>query len=258
MTIDLHKGDAIAVTKRLLTQGQRWDYCLTSPLYYGMGSSDDPLEIGHETSSQGYIETLLPLFALILEGMRPEGVLWLNMADTRNNDSIVCQRGRRGEKVRRRKVERAQGRRGSPLRIPERLLERLIEQGWHHAHTYIWAKGAGCSSQPCDGRPQDTHELIYALSKPVNTRPQPLATFGDSVIICPPDRTDFPYKMPLSLARLLLGRAKLTQATVLDPFIGAATTAIAAQQRGFDCIGIDLDLAPASAAVQGVQTTLPV
>lgn len=257
MTIELIKNQAIQGMRDLWEGGRSWDFCLTSPPYYGLVDYGHEGQIGHEATVQDYILQIAAVLALVGKGLTDNGILWLNIGDTRSNDSKVGLRGRRGVSTMRRKPEPGT-KRGSLVGVPHLLLEHLkTVQGWHHAHTYIWARGS--SSQPADGRPQDTHEYFFVLAKSRKSRPQARCTFGDSVVWCASETTDFPCKMPLPLARLMLGRAITPddrRAVVLDPFIGSGTTAIAADQLGMDCIGLDLDIGPAAKATQSIQQLL--
>jgi len=62
--------------------------------------------------------------------------------------------------------------------------------------------------------------------------------------------------MAPALARRLLGCGTRQRATVLDPFCGTGTSLLAAGERGYDAIGIDLDTGLAAAAVSGFQPGL--
>ena len=50
-----------------------------------------------------------------------------------------------------------------------------------------------------------------------------------------------PTIKPISLMRYLCKLVTPPKGTVLDPFLGSGTTAIAAKLEGFDCIGIEMD-----------------
>jgi hypothetical protein len=247
--IELMEGTATDCLSQLLHRGSRWRYCLSSPPYYGLVDYSHAEQIGHEATADDYIEAIAQVCQLIYEGMQEAGVLWLNIADTRSNYSMIRSRGRRGRSGCRRKPEPGVRQTGL-IGIPHRLLEHIKPQGWHHHQTYTWWRGPGNSSQPQDGRAIDTHELIYVLGKSRFSRPQlahrPLPS---SVILHPPERaTDFPCKMPQALADNLLSTATCHHGTVIDPFIGSGTTAIAALRRGFDAIGIDVNIGPAQTA----------
>jgi len=50
-----------------------------------------------------------------------------------------------------------------------------------------------------------------------------------------------PTVKPIALMRYLVKLVTPPKGTVLDPFLGSGTTAIAAKLEGFDCIGIEMD-----------------
>jgi len=51
----------------------------------------------------------------------------------------------------------------------------------------------------------------------------------------------FPARMPLSLAKHLIGRMTTPDAVVLDPMAGSGTTLVAAKQLGRNALGFDID-----------------
>jgi hypothetical protein len=250
--IDLHQGDAAATVASLLERGQRWTYCLSSPPYFGLCDYGHPGQLGHESHSEAYLDAIAHVYNLIRLGMPESGVMWLNIGDTRSNYSQVTTRGRRGQTLYRRKPEKQEK---TLLNVPHRLVERLKESGWAHLHTYIWVRNA--SSQPQDGRCIDTHEFVFALSPSSRKRPQPAyRPLSSSVIGAHPDQTEFPCKMPQALADAMIAQATAPTAIVIDPFIGSGTTAIAATWRGYDCIGIDLDISHAAQNTRTIQGAL--
>jgi len=71
-----------------------------------------------------------------------------------------------------------------------------------------------------------------------------------------PRRNTHPTVKPVALMRHLVRLVTPTGGTVLDPFLGSGTTALAAEQEGFDWIGIEREaeyVAIAEARLAGVQ-----
>jgi DNA modification methylase len=59
--------------------------CVTSPPYLWVrkySDDDDPREIGKEPTLELYIENLVEIFRLVRRAMRPDGLLWVVIADT--------------------------------------------------------------------------------------------------------------------------------------------------------------------------------
>jgi len=67
---------------------------------------------------------------------------------------------------------------------------------------------------------------------------------------------DHPAGFPVSLPERCIRLHGQSSATVLDPFLGAGTTLVAAQRLGCDGIGIELDPAYARTAVERVRREL--
>lgn len=55
-----------------------------------------------------------------------------------------------------------------------------------------------------------------------------------------PAQNHHPTVKPLALMRYLVRLVTPPGGTVLDPFLGSGTTAVAAKQEGFDCVGIEM------------------
>lgn len=238
-----YQGDTAQLLPQLLAQGETWTHALTSPPYYRLISyGSGPEEIGH-SDLDTYLDQLTTILGYVWDGMVEDGVLFLNLGDTRSNHSYVRDRGRTGQILYRRGLEPGT-KRGSLLNVPARLLERLKAHGWHHAHTDIWDKGANATSQPKDGRPRDTHEPIFYLVKSTRSRPRPLCQFwGGSVFCCPPVRSAFPCAMPPQVADHCLRQAIAPthgSIKVIDPFCGSGTTLTQAEAMGYEALGIDL------------------
>lgn len=60
-----------------------------------------------------------------------------------------------------------------------------------------------------------------------------------------------PHQKPLALLRDLIG--KCPPGTVLDPFLGSGSTAVAARQLGRPFVGVELDPEVAAVAVRRLQ-----
>lgn len=253
--IELIEDDAIATLKDLLEQGRKWDYCLTSPPYYGLIDYQHSGQYGLEESLDHYLDLMQDVFRLIYEGMAQRGVLWLNIAPTTSGYSTVKPKGRRSAISSRRKPTPGY-RSGEEIPVHWLLLERLQADGWFHRETIIWHQGHQ-NQQPA-GVPARNFEYIFVLGKHEITRPKlDYDPWPNAVIEMPSHaHPTHPCKMPQALADLMLLQSTRQNATVIDPFIGTGTTAIAAHRRGYNAIGIDLDISTAQAETAELQQTL--
>jgi DNA modification methylase len=253
--IELIQDDAIAALKRLLEQGQTWDYCCTSPPFFNLIDYGHPGQYGLEQSLNGYLDLIQDAFRLIYEGMAQRGVMWLNIAPTISGYSTVKPRGRRSAATSRRKPTPGY-RSGEEIPVPWLLLERLQADGWFHRETLIWHQGH--ANQQPGNVPTRNFEYIFVLGKHEITRPKlDYGPTSSSVLIYPSEsHPEHPCKMAQGLADVLLSSATRKNAIVIDPFIGTGTTAIAAHRRGYDAIGIDLNIGTAQADTAALQQTL--
>jgi site-specific DNA-methyltransferase (adenine-specific) len=242
--IRFYRGDAIAVLKRRLAAGDRWDYCLTSPPYYGQIDYGHEGQHGLEDSLDAYLDTQQQVFRLVYQGLAEGGVCWIVIGDTSNNYSPIRAKGQRrqaGDWLYRRSLE-DDYREKEPLLVPIRLAERLRADGWVMRKILIWDKGQ--SSQVGKGdAPPETHEYVLMMGKSgkngrpmLNTKP-----LRSSVLVHRPcGHSSHPCPFPDSLVHELLSSATVAGATVLDPYFGTGTTGRVASLLGMKSIGIDL------------------
>jgi len=100
----------------------------------------------------------------------------------------------------------------------------------------IWARAGGVNFSPVAYLP--THEWIMILAKPdFRLRDKEASGAGDVWYVPQEKNTEHPAPFPLALPMRAL--ESTTCSTVLDPFMGSATTGAACAQKGRRFIGIE-------------------
>lgn len=151
MTVTVHHGDCRDVLPTLPAESV---HCVvTSPPYFGLrsylpeGHPDKPQEIGAETDTQAYVDTMVAVFRAVRRALRPDGAAFLNIGD--------CYAG---------------GGNGGALKpkdlclIPWRVALALQEDGWWVRSTIAWTKSAPMPESVAD-RPTSAWEPILLLAK---------------------------------------------------------------------------------------------
>ena len=109
-----------------------------------------------------------------------------------------------------------------------------IVKGFPVRQIIIWKRDGGINFNP--GYFLPTYEVIYLIAQPA-FRLRPTANaMGDVWHIPQETRNPHPAAFPVELARRCI---QSTVKTVLDPFLGSGTTAIAAQACNRKWIGIE-------------------
>lgn len=151
------------------------DCCVTSPPYYQLRDYSNPGQIGLESTIDEYINKLVAVCSEIKRVLKPDGTLWLNIADTysgsnkgRNADgkhnestNTFQTKGRIGGKIKKNKEEIP---RKNLLLIPYRLILALQADGWYVRQDIIWNK-TNCMPESANDRCTRSHEYIFLLSK---------------------------------------------------------------------------------------------
>lgn len=78
--IQISVGDCLEVLKTL--PDESIDCCVTSPPYYNLRNYNNSEQIGQELTPQHYIAKLVAVFAEVKRVLKPEGTLWLNLGDS--------------------------------------------------------------------------------------------------------------------------------------------------------------------------------
>lgn len=100
----------------------------------------------------------------------------------------------------------------------------------------IWQRRGGINFNP--GYFLPTYEVIYLIANP-NFKLAPKANACGDVWQIPQEKKNkHPAPFPVSLARRCIDA--VGEGTVLDPFMGSGTTAVAAEQAGRPWIGIEI------------------
>lgn len=149
------------------------DCCVTSPPYYALRDYGVDGQIGLEETPEEYIRKLTEVFMEVHRVLKPEGTLWLNIADSYNgsggnhkdthkNDTgfqgnIGVKYGGRGARVVGLKPKDLIG-------IPWMLAFSLRNAGWYLRQDIIWHKPNPMPESVTD-RCTKSHEYIFLLSK---------------------------------------------------------------------------------------------
>lgn len=92
MTMELDTilcGDSLNVLKALPESSVHC--CVTSPPYYGLRDYGMDAQIGREATPEEYISRLTAVFREVHRVLRPDGTLWVNIADS------YCGTGSKGD-----------------------------------------------------------------------------------------------------------------------------------------------------------------
>lgn len=137
-------GDSLVILKTIPSESVHC--CVTSPPYYALRDYGTEGQIGRETTPEEYIERLVVVFSEVRRVLRPDGTLWLNIADT------YCKRPQQGAKQK------------DMLGIPWRLALALRNDGWYLRSNIIWEKGNAMPESVTD-RCSRSYEHVFQLSK---------------------------------------------------------------------------------------------
>jgi len=143
----LYNGDVFEVLK--VFPDESIDCVVTSPPYWALRDYEVEGQIGLEEIFTEYISRLLNIFREVYRILKPQGTLWLNIADTYYGN-------------------RKTGYFSYPSKclcmVPERLAIAMIEDGWILRNKIIWYKTNGIPESVKD-RFTKSYEYIYFFTK---------------------------------------------------------------------------------------------
>lgn len=168
-------GDALDALRKLPSTSV--NCCITSPPYYGLRDYGIDKQIGLEQSPEEYINKLVEVFREVRRVLRPDGTLWLNIADSYAGsgkggatDPHHCEghkqstsKGMIGTPA----ITRVRYGNSKPkdlIGIPFMLALALKADGWYLRQDIIWHKPNPMPESVKD-RCTRSHEYIFLFSK---------------------------------------------------------------------------------------------
>ena len=161
-------GDALDVLRTLPDNFVHC--CITSPPYYALRDYGVDGQIGREDTPAQYVARLTEVFSEVWRVLRPNGTLWLNIADT------YCGTGSKGDHL---DPKNPSGRNGQCVSLAQRvenvkakdmigipwmLAFALRDYGWYLRSDIIWQK-ANPMPESCKDRPSRCYEHIFLMAK---------------------------------------------------------------------------------------------
>lgn len=169
-------GNTIEVLKEL--PAESIDCCVTSPPYYQLRDYGITGQIGLEQTVEEYISKLVEVFSEVKRVLKPDGTLWVNIADSYSGSN----KGRNADKLHNNKHKESIAVRGQRfgslptgihnndcknkdlLGVPWLLALALRNDGWYLRQDIIWEK-PNCMPESVKDRCTKAHEYIFLLSK---------------------------------------------------------------------------------------------
>jgi DNA modification methylase len=165
----IHTGNALQVLATLPADSIQT--CVTSPPYFGLRDYQADGQIGLEETPEEYIEKLVEVFRAVRRVLRPDGTLWVNIADSYatgnggRGTKSQKQKSNRGTETKPRKAQRTGDLKPKDLiGIPWMLAFALRADGWYLRSEIIWHKPNPMVESVTD-RPTKAHEQVFLLTK---------------------------------------------------------------------------------------------
>lgn len=154
-------GNALDILKTLPPESV--NMCVTSPPYYGLRDYGVEAQIGNEQTPYEYIQNLLRVFEEVKRVLKPDGTLWVNIADSyaANNKNFKLPPNKDFSAV----PKLWHGiKQKDMIGVPWLLAFSLRENGWYLRSDIIWHK-KNCMPESVKDRPSKCYEHIFLLSK---------------------------------------------------------------------------------------------
>ena len=268
-------GDAL--TTLLTLPDNSVDCCVTSPPYYGLRDYGVSGQIGLEETPEAYIERLVAVFMEVYRMLKKSGTLWIVIGDSYNgsgkNGGNTCKKewkqhtNTSSHSV---KPTFVPGLKHKDLiGVPWMLAFALCNAGWYLRQDIIWSKNNPMPESVKD-RCTKAHEYIFLLSKSITyyfnheEMLEPAKKKGTTGLhdnhhgnniptypmrhkrsVWSVNTSTFPNAhfatYPPELIAPCIKAGCPENGVVLDPFMGAGTTAVVARKLNRNFIGIELN-----------------
>ena len=141
----IYQGNTLDVLKSFPSESI--DMCITSPPYWNMRDYGVEGQLGLEYTTEEFIDNLYNIFHEVKRVLKNKGGLWINIRDTYSKGIKRC-----GVKNK------------SLCMIPERLIIKLLSDGWILRNDIIWHK-PNAMPDSCKNRFTVDYEHLYFLTK---------------------------------------------------------------------------------------------
>lgn len=185
-------------------------------------------ELGLEPTLDEYIDNLVTVFDAVGRVLRPDGSLFVNIADSWAD-------GHRTDEGEYRDAPRK-----SLAGVPPAFEHAMREAGWLVRERYVWVKPSP-TPDPAQDRATPAWEYVYRFvqdSDYVDLDAGP----RDNVLEVSTSTGDTEHTamMPTDLPRPLIERATPSDGVVLDPFAGSGSVLVAAAEEDREYIGVEI------------------
>ncbi len=229
---------------------------LTSPPYWSLRDYRVEDQIGRDDDLHAYLNSIVTMFAALRRVLRDDGTVWLNIGDAFTSGNRRYRAPDRKNRARAMGVRPAtpDGLKAKDLiGLPWRLAFALQHDGWWLRSEVIWHK-TNAHPESVRDRPTKAHETIFLLSKSQDyhydvhavpgaggRRLRTVWTIPTEPVKRSDDHADdHPAMMPMGLAIRCLSITGTSNGIVLDPYAGAGTTLLAAEQLGQRWVGVEI------------------
>ncbi len=245
----IFEGDALSVLHRLPSDSVQC--VVTSPPYWGLRDYNIDGQIGLEPTLQQFINRLRTVFAEVRRVLRPDGIFWLNIGDSYTSGNRGWRAPDRKNPARAMSVRPVTPEGLKPkdlIGIPWRLAFALQDDGWYLRTDIVWNKPNAMPESVKD-RPTRSHEYLFMFTKDERYY------YNRQAILEPNGRNarsvwnvhtqayagahfaTFPPKLITPCIKSSTRPGDL----VLDPFFGAGTVGVVAQEMKRRYVGIELN-----------------
>lgn len=249
MTVSILVGDCRDRLREL--PAASFETCVTSPPFWRQRDYGMAAQIGVEREPSTFAAAMVDVFREIRRVLTPDGSLWIELGDT----YAAGGNGGGGSRSQKRKklesLQKRTGWRSAPPGYKERDLslspflvaDALRADGWYLRQVIIWDKRTATEPPRLD-RPSVAHSYVFLLSPngPSRVRDPGEDWFCSTVWSCSPSSLpDHPAPMSAEVVRRCIVSGTAAGERVLDPFGGAGTTGLVADQLGRDATLIELN-----------------
>ena len=230
---------------------------VTSPPYWGLRDYDNEDQLGQESTPEAFVSKLVYLFNRIREKLKDDGTVWVNIGDTyfgpkggHFDSSNSITHNDTGSQYRQQKKAPPKHKYikiGDLTGIPWMFAFQMQRDGWYLKQDIIWAK-PNPMPEAVNNRCVKSHEYIFMFTKKKqyyfdadalkthNVRRSDV-WFLKTASLKEAHFAVFPEELPA----LCIKAGSKEGDVILDPFMGAGTTALVAKKLGRKWIGIEVN-----------------